>query len=316
MVRLLRSLKRNFRNPFWWRDNIIYNILKLFERNDGMRVLEEDWNSLIILDSCRFDSFRDIYLNRDMKGELERRISRGTWTVEFLRENFTEGCEDIVYVTSNPYVDRYIGDKLYKVVSVWKYGWSEKFKTVLPSEVYRYALRAIKKYSDRRLVIHFMQPHHPYLVLSERDDVLSNIRRSVLYGEDGKRDMKGSISNIYSVNVYAEYDIRTIIRAYEDNLRMVIPYVEALLNELPGKTVITSDHGESFGDRIHPLIPIRFYGHGFTRLKSLVEVPWLVVSENQKNPYKNPKDVRKEIRMIERKFRDEKAKIRSVIRRF
>ena len=314
-MRLLRSLRRNYKDPLWWRDNIVYNVLRLFERNDGIRILDETWDDLIILDCCRYDVFKKIYNEREMKGELEMRVSRGTWTVEFLKENFTEDCKDTVYVTSNPYVDRYVGGKFYRVVSVWKYGWSDRYKTVLPSEVYHYTLKTMRRYPSKRLIVHFMQPHHPFISLRKADEVVADIRRSVLYGKNDRRRRRGTVTDIYSVNVYGEYGIRTIEKAYEDNLRIVMPYVEALLNELSGTTIITSDHGESFGDRIHPLIPMKFYGHGFTRLRSLVEVPWLKVTDEVR-PYRDPKAVRKEMKMVESRLGDERSRIRSVLRRF
>ena len=313
--RILNGLKRNFFDIFWWRDNLLYTFLKLFDKKGGIGIMEEEWDNIIILDCCRYDAFKKIYDERGMKGELEIKESRGTWTVEFLRENFPDRYDDIVYITANPYVDKYLKGKFYRIVSVWRYGWSERYNTVLPSEMYRYTLKALKKYKNKRIITHFIQPHHPYLSLKCDDMLLDKIRRSVLYDENSKRRCKSSLTKIYSVDIYASYDPNTLMRAYLDNLRIVMPYVESLLNVLPGTTVVTSDHGESFGDKIHSLIPIKFYGHGFTRMKCLIEVPWLTVGENLKDPYKDPKELRKEIRLIESKFLSEKLKIRYILRR-
>ncbi len=315
MGKIIDSLRRNFQNIYWWRDNILYFFLKLFDRGGGVRVLEEDWDSLIILDCCRYDFFEMVYEERGMKGDLKLIESIGTWTVEFLKENFRNRCDDIVYVTANPYVDKYLEGKFYKIVPVWKYGWSKKYNTVPPWEVYSYALKTLKRYGDRRLIVHFIQPHHPYLTLNCKDELLDKIRRSVLYDEKSRRATGKSLTEIYSTDIYIKYSSDRIKDAYLENLRIVMPYVESLLNTLPGTTVVTSDHGESFGDRIHPLIPIRFYGHGFTRLKSLIEVPWLTVEEHLKDPYRDPKELRKEMTFVERRFGCERTRIRSILRR-
>jgi len=47
-----------------------------------------------------------------------------------------------------------------------------------------------------------------------------------------------------------------------------------LLDELDGKSVVTSDHGNLFGERLWP-IPIRRYGHPRgLRHPALIDVPW------------------------------------------
>jgi hypothetical protein len=59
---------------------------------------------------------------------------------------------------------------------------------------------------------------------------------------------------------------------------VAFPYVNSLLTILRGRTVITSDHGEALGETIHPLLPIRLYGHlAGARMSSLTRIPWLTV---------------------------------------
>lgn len=58
-------------------------------------------------------------------------------------------------------------------------------------------------------------------------------------------------------------------RAYIENLQLTLPHVERLCDELPGKTVVTSDHGNAFGEW-------GVYGHPHNRyLDCLINVPWL-----------------------------------------
>jgi hypothetical protein len=52
--------------------------------------------------------------------------------------------------------------------------------------------------------------------------------------------------------------------------------VETLLTELPGKTVVSADHGEMLGERMRP-IPIIDYGHhAGVYIDELIDVPWFV----------------------------------------
>jgi hypothetical protein len=45
---------------------------------------------------------------------------------------------------------------------------------------------------------------------------------------------------------------------------------------LPGKTVVSSDHGELLGERLSP-IPLRAYGHPMgIYMDELVKIPWHV----------------------------------------
>jgi len=98
-----------------------------------------------------------------------------------------------------------------------------------------------------------------------------------------------------------------------------MPYVKKLVDILPGRTVVTADHGEAFGEKIHPLIPIRVYGYpSEIRIPTLVKVPWLIISPEEKEP-KDPKDLRKELAKVRRFWRvektDEKEKLKSKIRK-
>ena len=51
----------------------------------GVDVFEEDWDTLIILDGCRYDTFAEL---NDISGELESRQSQGSTSWEFMEANF------------------------------------------------------------------------------------------------------------------------------------------------------------------------------------------------------------------------------------
>jgi len=255
-------------------------LVEIFLKNPGRTVFEDEWDSLIILDACRVDAFREILNKRNIPGRFSTRTSLGCWTGEFLLRNFgNERHDDIVYVTANPYVDRYLKGRFHRIISVWKNHWDTTFNTVLPGAVYRETLKALKRYPEKRLIIHFMQPHHPYITLNEQKDKDMELIRNRI---TRRRYPLEPLNEIYLARIYAEFSLRRLIQAYKDNLEFVFPYVEMLLTKLPGKSVVTSDHGELFGERVLRALPFKIYGHGIGRNQNLVQVPWLEVYPEDK----------------------------------
>ncbi|ALM76387.1 alkaline phosphatase family protein [Thermococcus barophilus] len=305
MGRYLSTVIKNWKNILWWRNVFLYKVFVpiLFRDNNGISIFEETWDSLVILDACRYDVFEEEYKKRKMKGKLECRISKGTETTSFLLENFTnENYKDIVYITANPFVDLLLHDKFYKIISVWKDGWCNEWQTVLPKTVYEYTIYAINRYPNKRFIVHFIQPHYPYIGYNFTDGSFEELRRATLDGAlpKIKRKYRDSFFSIFSMDIYAMVDTELQFRAYKQNLKLVLSYVEKLVDILPGRTVVTSDHGEAFGEKLHPLIPIKVYGHPpKIRIPALIKVPWLVVEPEEKKP---SKDLEKELRRIRQKF--------------
>lgn len=298
---IIQEIRKNYRNPIWWRDRFLHNILFRFYES-GVDILEEKWDSLIILDACRYDFFEKVYKKVKIEGRLEFRISRGAHTAEFLKRNFKDKYyPDIIYVTANPQVNKYLKGKVYKIISVWKYAWNYKIGTVLPHKIYN-ATRIILKSGvskNKRLIIHFLQPHHPYIKYpnlygTSMSIVRERILSSVYNKEKQNINVTKNLSNKHNFwsialsDFYLKIDIKTHMLAYFSNLLYVLKYVKKLIALLPGTTVITADHGEAFGEYIHPLVPIRVYGHiEGIRIPVLVKVPWLIVDPVDKSLIKN-----------------------------
>lgn len=73
-----------------------------------------------------------------------------------------------------------------------------------------------------------------------------------------------------------EIDASEIWSAYARNLDRVLPSVESLIDDLDGRTVVTSDHGNMIDERAFPL-PFRVWGHPERiHLDRLITIPWLV----------------------------------------
>ncbi|RXK47444.1 hypothetical protein [Halorientalis pallida] len=236
----------------------------------GIDVFEEDWDNLIVLDACRYDLFRD---RNTLGGGLESRISRGSSTRDFLRGNFADRMfPDTVYVTANPVPYHYreeIRAEFHDVIHVWKEeGWDEELGTVRPETTTEYARRAAEEYPNKRLIVHYIQPHYPFLDASLEFDK----------GHLADPDVEDPDPNFWRRRLLGDLDVstETLWTAYAENLDAVLPHVTDLLSDLTGKTVVTSDHGNVFGERAFPF-PIREWGHpSGVYIPDLVTVPWLI----------------------------------------
>jgi hypothetical protein len=234
---------------------------------DGVDVMDEDWDFLIVLDACRYDTFES---QHTLPGHLQRRTSRGSHTSEFIRGNFHgRSFPDTTYVTASPILHRGLGElyetSFHDVVNVWaEDGWDDADRTVLPETMADYALEAAETYPNKRLVIHFMQPHYPFIGSDVLDDVTVP-DPSVDEGDIWAKLMTGE-ERVPAAEVW---------QAYRDNLDRAMPALERLFDELSGKVVVTADHGNMIGERAAP-VPVVEWGHPpRIHTPELVEVPWL-----------------------------------------
>lgn len=257
---------------------------------DGIRVVNRDWDNLIIIDACRWDFFKE---NNWIDGDAEPVISRGSTSGEYLRKNFLEhDLRDTVYVTANPNAEIVEEGVFHTVRKTYTdspaAGWR-------PQHVFDLAEETYNEFPNKRLIIHFMQPHSPYLG-SLADELRSEVRREFgiqfyhIDKESGEEDLDKNSENVIK-------DLRSAARggyishedlenAYVENLELVLEYTERLVELLDGKSVITSDHGELLGN------PEWFWFNAFGRTKyghpgnvyvpELRVVPWLEIDSDER----------------------------------
>ncbi len=266
----LAGIKKGITNPryiFQEIDRLYYSRLKTRSFNEeGIDFFDRDWDNLMILDACRLDLFEEV---ADLPGETTAVETRGSATREFLRGTFDgRTLDDTVYVTASPMLYRHrdeIDVSFHDVINIWQEdGWNDNYRTVLPETVREATLDAATQYPNKRLLVHFMQPHYPFI------------------GPTGQRhfdldrlDFQWDLAASGELGISEE----VLYRAYSENLEAVLPAVEELLDELTGTSVVTADHGQMFGERLFP-IPIREYGHPpglYT--DELVTVPWHVYED-------------------------------------
>lgn len=276
--------------------------------------LESDWDTCVILDACRYDVFEDVY-DEYLEGTLEKRRSPGSATPEWAYKTFT-GVHDIAYFSGNPFInsseipltdfkwgascnyDWIATDHISEVIDVWRHGWDDECGTVPPENIatsYRKHASATERHD--RTVLHYMQPHAPFLT-QETEGKLSRIKQGIARQNDRANTTLSPLSTIGdTVRPYVEHvlgqstlamkagiwmelgladiwgdNTREATLAYhEENLRIVLESVAELLPELDGEVVVTADHGEAFGE--HGV----WEHHIETHIPPLVEIPWLKI---------------------------------------
>jgi hypothetical protein len=260
-----------------WRQRLLSRLIRPVHRHypgrSGTNLLDRDWDNLFILDACRVDLFEEA-TNRDSFDQYGTVTSLGSHTGEWGRATFTgRAYGDTVYVTANPYASRTAAESVHAIREVWHDAFDESLRTVLPEAVVSAARQAHEDYPDKRLVVHFMQPHHPFV----RDEELrefSNWDIEKADDEDATIERPHDPFDALEMGLVSR---ERLWEAYLDNLELVLEHVWQLSDELGGRTVITSDHGNLLGERAWP-VPVRLYGHPRgVRSKPLVTVPYAVI---------------------------------------
>jgi len=284
----LEEIAANWTDPAWWpkamrkfvTNRLVWTHYEL-NKDRGMAVMEEDWDTLVVLDACRYDMFADL---NTIEGDLERRYSKGSCTPDFLRENFTEGeFHDTVYVTANPmYLDgefeEYdIAGRFHDTVDVWRTDWDEEHGTIRPAPVAEAAIDAFDRYPNKRHVVHFMQPHRPFIGdIGRRIEGQSGMatRDRVL---DASPTDDGGGERAWKLVEDDEVSVERAWEAYRENLELVLPHARAVVDHHDGRRVVTSDHGNLVDEPVWPFLE-PWSGHPpRTWTEELVAVPWLVV---------------------------------------
>jgi hypothetical protein len=143
-------------------------------------------------------------------------------------------------------------------------------------------LGAESKFPEKRIVAHFMQPHYPFL--GKKGKSLPN---HATFTGDGIRVADTEAPTIWELLRNGSVDTNEVWEAYEENLHLVLPPVKNLIDSLRGKSVVTADHGNAFGEFGFP-IPLRTYGHPQgLRYKSLIKIPWLVYEGDERKAVKS-----------------------------
>lgn len=227
---------------------------KMMETSTPRLIWDFDWDVCFVLDACRYDAFE--HCNK-MPGKLHKILSPGFETKGWVEATFAEAHKDTILVTANPWFTKTYPDIHLRVgwlIEPWRTDWNKALGTVLPESVTQVALEQYPAFPGKRWVIFYMQPHDPFIA----DDNLNVTGNRIAWGEDWHSSGR---------------EFRYMLHNYYNNLRLVLQEVQRCSNALPGKHVITSDHGESFGE----CGVCWTHRGGF--FPWLIEIPWFEVEK-------------------------------------
>jgi len=246
------EVRENYNSLNWWRNRIfvpyvVGSTTRLHPRwpgyDEGIVVMDEEWDNLIVLDACRADVF-ELVADLDEFDEYRRVVSQGSHSSEWTKRNFAgRKFGDTVYVSANPHTSKEASNSFHRIVKMWERDFDDEENTVLAESMVSAAKDAHEEHPDKRLIVHFMQPHGPFV---------------------------GSDTEI------PDGDHDAYWQAYRENLEYVLENAMELADALPGTTVMTADHGHVEVGRVLTAMGLDSHKPGL-RYPGLVEVPWAVL---------------------------------------
>jgi hypothetical protein len=270
--------------------------MRMVSRQFGTNVIDRDWDVLLILDAASFEIMSELQSEFDYVEECSSIWSRGSSSPEWAQNTFIEDdrdLSDLHYVTGNALtslvaggidekeiyrsegtgadkemIERYIenGDEPFKTShEVWlnQYDYEDSMDVffINPDVVTKKATEVIQD-SDDRVIVHYMQPHEPFIEAEERYD-------SWPYVKD------------YDMFNMSDEDYNGLMNAYEKNHRYILDKVKLLLSNIDNEldVVMTSDHANIYGQ----LLGINYaFGHPqyvwFNR--NVRKVPYMKVDQS------------------------------------
>lgn len=204
--------------------------------SEAIDVMTEDWDNLFILDACRADMFEDV-IDIEIFDEYSAVVSQGSHSSEWTRRTFVgKTFDDTVYVSANPHTSLLADGTFHKLLEIWRdYDCSPN--EIDPDRIADAAIEANDRFSGKRLVVHFMQPHGTGGLVPES---------------------------------------KSQEEAYRRTIASMMEIILDLHEELGGKTVVTADHGELFNQGIKAMLGIDQH-KARLRFPNLVCVPWGVL---------------------------------------
>jgi hypothetical protein len=246
----------------------------------GVDFIEREWDTLILLDACRLDMFQDQF-----PWSAEPVVSTASESWSFMETQY-EGRQlhDTVFVSANPYTPKLSDGTFHAVENLLLSDWDEDSQTVLPEDVTDAAIAAHERNPHKRIIVHYMQPHFPFL-----GSRASEIGDTALRGDHADDDELPPAHNPWREQMWGEgpgHD--ALLDAYRENYEIVRPSVERLVQSLEGRIAISADHANLVGERGVP-IPLKMYGHPRNLYhRNLVTVPWVSLDGDERSTHSDP----------------------------
>lgn len=248
----------------------------------GRCIYTSDWDICIVLDSLRVDMLRDVLAGRGCDISVNTAWSRGSITTEWLTQTFRPPFESEIantaLVSASPHTQTVFRDRCWLTNSdsvtvgypsnpavrpsdfaefheLWR-SHADHRGAVRP-EVMRDATIRAHESLPHRVVAHWLQPHEPFLVAD-----------APVTG-DGVTE-----TDIWHGLQTGQLSRDRVWESYLANTQLVLDYVWDVLQAVDATVLLTSDHGNAFGE-------LGVYGHPFGLLQPAVrKVPWVKLQAN------------------------------------
>lgn len=238
------------------------------------QIYDTEWDILIILDACRVDLMKEVADEYDFLNGIDKVPSAGSSSGEWMRQTFVDEYADEIrrtaYITGNAWSDKVLSaSDFFMLDEVWKYSWDFDIGTIPARRLTDRAIQVGREHSPDRMIVHYMQPHHPYI---PEPDLGTN---PVLDPHD-QDDRIPIWDDIRAGDV----DPDRVWNAYRENLRYVLDDVELLLENIDAdRVLITSDHGNLFGE-------FGLWSHmKNVPIPQVKKVPWCVTTAEDTSDY-------------------------------
>lgn len=163
---------------------------------DGTKVMNEDWDNLIVLDAAQYDLFEET-IDTDIFDNYSTVTSIGSTSGQWLSRNFSDRTfGDTINVTANPHTSVEVPEQFFELIEVDQepIADSEKDGEILafhPETLCEAARTAHEEFPNKRMIVHFMQPHYPFITTPEL--VYGGCRKGV----DGKLGITNKPAHVF-----------------------------------------------------------------------------------------------------------------------
>lgn len=231
----------------------------------GENIYDRDWDTLVILDACRVDLMNDVRDDYPFIENVDTFTTLSSYSLGWMQRTFTDEYADemrrTAYVTGNPFTQAlFDGEEFLFLDEVWRYGWDDSVGSIPPRPITDRAISVAREHDPDRLIIHYMQPHVPFITNPEL-----NFQRT---SPDGWGEAASETIWDHVRSGAITHD--EMWDGYLNNLRHVLDDVSVLLENIDAETVVlTADHGNAVGE-------YELYGHprGIA-IDALRVVPWI-----------------------------------------